>query len=510
MEFDEDQVRVIQLVKDGHNVFFTGDAGTGKSAVLGAVIDLLRMSHEPGEVAVTAATGIAAINVGGTTLHAAMGCGAPTSPDHFLSMWTPRVARRLRTLRALVIDEISMVSAELFYVLDHMLRQIRDDDAPYGRLQLVACGDFLQLPPVSNDFPTTTFLNRGMAFQSPSWPLVNWKCVVLRKVWRQSDEAFVGLLRRVRIGDASAAFDIQRRCAAAPNDPSLRLVTTNRTADRANSSKIDELPGNIMWARAADRTLPLGEPGTPERDSNSETLATLNFFRDCPAPEKSRLKKGARVILVKNIEPWNGLVNGAIGTVREFVHRDDFLEEQRRRGRLGDDYRRIVAQWGTARTMVPVVEWSSGRVAPCGPRAFDVDMAGVGACRRIQLPLKLAWAITVHRSQGMTLDSATVSLTRCFADGQAYVALSRARSFDTMHVAKLRDGCVRACPEARRFHDAVEKGEPYECTAAWEAMQVVFPTTLPHRTVLTAQSTPRCFKCGSDDHLPFECTFFCD
>lgn len=486
------------MAASGVNVFFTGVAGTGKSTILRVVVDVLRSMHEDGEVAVTAATGIAAVAIGGTTLHAAMGCGAVTTPDHMWRMWAPEVVRRLRKYKVLVIDEISMVSAEMVCALDGTLRQIRDSDAPFGGLQMVVCGDFMQLPPVPND-PALgcTFLNRGLAFQCPSWAAADFRCVTLQTVWRQSDLRFVDLLRRVREGDQAAAFDIQRLGARDIPEGAVRIVTTNRTADRINATHLDDLPGNIIWGPATDRIFPSGQPGTAERDSNKRTLAALDFFKECPAPEKSKLKAGAKVLLVKTTEPWNGLVNGAMGTVLRFVSRDAFLNQER----MGDDQRGTVRQWGSPRTLVPVVKWTAtGRVTPCGPQAFDVELAGVGSCTRIQLPLKLAWAITVHRGQGMSLDAASVSLGKCFAEGQAYVAMSRCRTLAGLHIPRLRDGCVRASAAAKAFHAGHAGG-----TEAWEAMQREHPTVVPRKVVITLESNPRCFKCASDDHDARDC-----
>lgn len=504
MKFDEDQAQVVGLATAGVNVFFTGVAGTGKSTVLTAVVDVLKATHEDGEVAVTASTGIAAIAVGGTTLHATMGCGAVTTADHFWRMWSPDVVRRLRRLKVLVIDEVSMVSAELFYALDEILRQIRDSPRPFGGLQLVVCGDFLQLPPVPNDPPiktTDTFLNRGLAFQSPAWAAADFRCVVLRTVWRQRDKEFAGLLRDVRDGHESAALELQRRSAPGVHEGAVRIVTTNRTADRINLTRLENLSGNVIWGPAADRIFPRGQPGSAERAYNARTLAALDFFTECPAPLKSRLKVGAKVLLLKTTEPWNGLVNGTMGIVQRFVSRDAFLADKD--GRINEDYRGVVRQWGRPKTLIPVVKWSTGKTAACGPQSFEVDMAGVGSCVRIQLPLKLAWAITVHRSQGMSLHAASVSLAKCFADGQAYVALSRCRTLEGLHISKLRAGCVRASAAAKEFY--ARAGRPVS-PRAWEALQREHGTVVPRKVVITEHSVPpRCFKCGSDDHDGRDC-----
>lgn len=254
MELTAAQQRVVDLVHAGRSVFFTGEAGTGKSLVLTRLVGELKAREDFGTaVAVTASTGLAASLIGGSTLHRTMGCGAAGRVADFLRMWDH--APRLRALRVLIVDEISMVSAELFQFLDAMLRQIREDDRPFGGLQLVLSGDFFQLPPVSSKPAAPgAFLNRGYAFQAPAWNTCGLECVLLTEVWRQRDPTFVSLLNRVRRGDDAATkglVDLARDAPPSGIKPTL-LFARNEDVDRVNAVELHRLPGSTWWARATD------------------------------------------------------------------------------------------------------------------------------------------------------------------------------------------------------------------------------------------------------------------
>lgn len=236
---------------------------------------------------------------------------------------------------------------------------------------------------------------------------------------------------------------------------------------------------------------------TPRFYACRQVLATHEFFEDCLAPRVSRLKVGAQVMLVKNLEPWTGLVNGSRGVVTGFVGRDAWLE--RPAGSEG-----VARTWGSPRTMVPIVKWANGRHEPCGPREFTCDLAGVGTCSRVQIPLKLAWALTVHKSQGMTLDAVRVCLWRCFSPGQVYVALSRARGPEGLAVTGYCAKGTRASRAAKAFDEAVRQGRRYEDNE-WVRWQRDHPCEPPRRSEVSMRTLGTgCFKCGAD-HLPFEC-----
>lgn len=484
-----EQNRVAELVRLGFSVFFTGAAGTGKTFLLEHVVAELREAY--GDefnacVAVTAATGIAATALGGSTLHSAMGCGALRTFDDFRVMWLPDNRKRLRRLRVLVIDEVSMLSAELFEMLELVLRQIRRSEEPFGGLQLVLSGDFCQLPPVS--FPRddatlpTAFLNRGLAFQSPAWRRCEIWCVALTEVWRQRDPVFEALLSSARRGDQRAVEWLARLCAAPLDLPDglepTQLFSHNADVNRVNGERLAKLPGTCVSFKASDSVTP-ASPG-----ARGDERRLWKMCNDGPAPLSLDLKVGAQVMLVKNLEPWAGLVNGSRGVVTGFRFIDEHLAGKHRKPGS-----RAAAALCPDAKLVPVVRFTNGRSLACGPELFPAELAGVGRCVRAQVPLKLAWAVTIHKCQGMSLDAVEVSLERCFAEGQAYVALSRAR---TLHGLRIL-GCapehvasgVRANAAALAFYDSMHAGRPYsDDDGQWEAWQREHPWQPPPPPVL--------------------------
>lgn len=520
ISLSHEQLRVVELVRLGCNVFFTGDAGTGKSHVLRHVVEHLRGSYGSSfssRVAVTAATGIAAVALHGSTLHSAMGCGAPRTADDFLAMWLPENRTRLRALKVrrrrgrccsesaptttltttglaspypsppqvLIIDEISMVSAEMFEFLDVMLRQIRRCEAAFGGVQLVLCGDFFQLPPVARDpadAPPGAFLNRGYAFQSPAWRRADLWCVFLTTVYRQADPTFVALLGSVKTGDARAAEWLHKLCAERLPEgdiPPTRLFARNADVNRVNADELRALPGAKVVLRAVDRA--------DAYVDDADRRRLLALCNECPAPRQLELKVGAQVMLVKNC---HGLANGSRGVVTRFATLGDYLARERG---VAASTLAVAAAWSTSSKRpaaaaaaaaaanaaaaaadansandmpLPVVRFSNGRVLTCGPEAFEAELVGAGQACRYQVPLKLAWALTIHKSQGLTLDAVDVSLAGCFADGQAYVALSRARSLEGLCVLDVSPTCVAASQAVLDFAGGLDCGEE-----AWETMQ---------------------------------------
>lgn len=460
----------------------------------------------------TAPTGLAATAVGGTTLHAAMGLGCVASEADFERMWRVDTVRRLRSYRALVIDEISMLSGELFHVLDQTLRKIRECDEAFGGLQLVVCGDFMQLPPVTSD---TGFRNRLFAFQSPSWAACDFSTVLLRHVFRQADTTFQDLLARLRDGE-EAALDLIAQLALAsaeaatgddaappPPPPDLQLVTTNEATKRINQAELSKLARPEYTARARD-DVHVRQP--------SDAGVLRQSFSSMSAPPLLPMRVGARVILLKNTEMWRGLASGSTGRIMRFVTRASYAADWRRRHRMTGDALELLESWGSPDSGIPIVRWDATQEATAvGPLAFESALAGVGTARRVQLPLKLAWALTVHRAQGMSLDAVKVSLPASFADGQAYVAVSRARTLEGLDL-RFKPGCVRASPDARAFHASLEPGAAaYEPGgAAWEQLDpppAASPDE-PARVRVTPDTRAACFKCGADEHTSAACPVY--
>jgi ATP-dependent DNA helicase PIF1 len=413
-----EQRDVLARVAAGANVFLTGRAGTGKSAVLHE----LRRSADDSTVFL-APTGRAALNVGAATIHRFFGLPiGMVDPDELRP--SGRVRDRLKAARTLVIDEISMVRADVLAGMDALARRVPLDggkDAPFGGRQVVMVGDFAQLPPVVRGNGAADWLRErfgsaaGWAFASPAWRDLQVETVALSRVFRQDDDVFVALLNQVRDGDGAAAPEISRLCRQDPVPEDVpTLCATNRGADAINQRRLDALPGASRSYRAVV--------------SGDVDLASM------PAAQQLHLKPGARVVMLVNgsgaEEPW---VNGTLGVVA------------RCDGRAVDirlDGRPDPVRVGPHTWEIENFEYD--------PRTKRLRRTVVGTFA--QLPVRLGWGMTVHKSQGMTLDAVQIDLgAGAFAHGQAYVALSRARSLHGLWLrTPLRPADVICDEEVRR------------------------------------------------------------
>eukprot|EP00899_Mesostigma_viride_P008883 jgi/Mesvir1/17997/Mv26532-RA.1 len=671
VELDEAQQQVLRDVDSGHNVFFTGVAGTGKSFLLKAIISRLKQRYPQTvclkkadikkdddddsvaldgrcdcygcKVAVTAPTGIAAVHINGTTIHSMSGCGAVNILPHFKRCWAPKYRSRWRSLSVLIIDEVSMVSAEMLEQLERTVRAIRqgrnhpggggkDNDGASGRdsgdagcsasrvsssnshmhgsdsrsdsssststnttntvnrddpdaaapafggIQVIVCGDFFQLPPTSRDQLSPiehplTFLNRGYAFQAPAWRRCRFRSTLLRHVYRQKDARFSGILGELRVGDTCRLGELLRECTRPlPEENGVKpteLYSTNDEVDHRNEQELTALPGEPCTYHSHDRVSVAGALiGGPYEGDAERELWKQEFWRHCMATKQVVVKEGAQVMLLKNLDlvSKNMLVNGSQGIVVGFEelstvlrqlgvdkkkhanasHSDADASKNRGwkrpaagdagawddaddghysgvrvmdnsngmddggSGRDGDDqgpthgqgqpqgppfaptvptgqhdglppWRRwqltqgapeLLAHVNKAgqldaiqrmRVRLPVVRFHNGRVLVVLPQPFEYELFGVGTCVRWQVPLKLSWAVTIHKCQGMSLERCKVSLGNIFAHGQAYVALSRATDMAGLWIqnASCALSSIKTSPVARAFYEALERGETY-------------------------------------------------
>jgi len=484
------QRRVLDLVREGHNVFFTGNAGTGKTFLVERIVEELRTKYGGGfrrAVAVTATTGVAATHIGGQTLNSALGFGAVSRVRDFETMTTANSRRRLRELRVLLIDECSMLSAEMLDEIEAKLREAREDPRPAGGLQLILSGDFFQLPPVSrrpkdHEKDRTTgevspgvFLNRGFAFASRAWERCAFRSVVLTHVHRQKDPTLVDALDIIRRGsddDGRKARNALRRIVRACGRPLQRddgivptmIFARNKDVDDINEREMKRLVLEKGKKRVAmegvDDVAPVdvvpekGESMSVARQRTADKLWKADFFRDCLVWRKYELCVGAQVMLLRNLDTAEGRVNGSRGVVVDFVNADDVpLTSSVVCGYVDEEAAR---RWGGR--PLPVVRFADdGREHVIPPVRITHDVYGAGTCSRVQVPLKAAWAITVHKSQGMTLDAVAVSLCDMFAVGQAYVALSRARSVEGLQILDWDLECLRTDGEVMGFYAAAAR-----------------------------------------------------
>jgi ATP-dependent DNA helicase PIF1 len=344
--------------------------------------------------------------------------------------------------------------------------------------------DRTQLQPVPNKVPRDASLdairNFGWAFETSDWSDIfkPENSFVLEKVYRQDDEAFVQTLNRIRTGDAvdgrRALRELVDECSrqlACPDGIRPTMVyTTNDVIDQVNQGELAKLSSPLRTFSAKDTNAVSPDVATAQASLAAAALARDPFYKNCPATQSLALKVGAQVMLTRNIDVARGLCNGSRGVVVDFEP-----------GPGGGG--------NTAAAMLPVVKFISGQVATIEMMTYEHEVAGLGTCRRLQLPLKLAWAISTHKSQGMTLDLAVVSLDNVFAYGQAYVALSRARSKAGMQIVGWDGKFKAADASVARFYEGVRSGAPAEPSERWLAYADVRGWLMPKDTCLIVPSS---------------------
>ncbi|KAG5280195.1 hypothetical protein AALO_G00086080 [Alosa alosa] len=411
-KLSKEQLAVLNAVLSGKNVFFTGSAGTGKSFLLKRIIGSL----PPKSTYATASTGVAACHIGGTTLHnfAGIGSGSGSLESCLELAQRPGVVQNWLSCRHLIIDEISMVDAQFFDKLEAIARSIRRSTEPFGGIQLIVCGDFFQLPPVGKGKDKPQF-----CFQARSWKKCIQLNMELKEVRRQTDQAFISLLQAVRVGRVTTEITSKLIMSANHNIErdgilATRLCTHKDDVELTNENKLQQLPGTLHQFEAVD--------------SNPNMLRTLDA--QSQIGNLLQLKVGAQVMLTKNLDVQRGLVNGARGVVLDFQPGNQGL---------------------------PRVHFLCGVTEVIRRERWVLKANGGQFISRLQLPLKLAWAISIHKSQGMTLDCVEISLARVFESGQAYVALSRARSLEGLRVLDFNPHVVKANQDVLAFYNKMRK-----------------------------------------------------
>ncbi|KAL3131052.1 hypothetical protein ABBQ38_15563 [Trebouxia sp. C0009 RCD-2024] len=538
------QQEVEDLVKEGKNVFFTGNAGTGKSFLLNRIIEFFRQDYGPdfnASVAVTAATGIAATHISGTTLHSQTGCGVPQTVEDFDRMWKPQSRDRWRKMKVLIIDEISMISAEMFHQLEHHARMIRGVQEPFGGVQLVLSGDYFQLPPIERRWTSgmtkSAFMNRGYTFQCPAWNTCKLHQVLLTKVWRQRNPEFVRMLNNIRTGNGKGAIqELLQQCSRPlPEQNGVKptqLFSRNADVDTVNAEELRALQGEeaVMEGLDSVEVAPAKQEGDGGGSNYAaeEQLWRHEFFRDCMAPKQACFKVGAQVMLLRNLELTGNdrmLVNGSRGVITRFITKTEHVKEMvglrhgtgpvpgtpvpqgAEAGKLEASIQNLHKWPGT---VLPVVKFVNGREEVLVPETFTADVAAVGVCKRLQVPLKLAWALTIHKCQGLTLDLAKVSLRGVFAEGQAYVALSRVRSLEGLQILDSSPNCVKTSATVQKFYECLLRGEEYT-DGCWEEWQNNHPADLAAKGggaqggASGGGGRGSCFKCGQPGHWANQC-----
>lgn len=381
------QINALQILKLGHTTFLTGAAGAGKSYVLREYISYLRKHGV--KYAVTASTGIASTHINGTTIHAWSGIGIKQKLHSYeLDALEEKqnLYKRWNETQVLIIDEVSMLHASFVDMLDRVAKHMRRNDKPFGGMQVVFTGDFFQLPPIvrhGNEYESADVF----AFMSKAW--IESKPVVcyLTEQFRQDDDKLSSILQAIRNGEIEEDHYEMLKNASEKKHVGdfIKLYTHNENVDQINWNAFNEIDGEA-------RTYHMITKG------KAQLVASLK--NNCLADEVLQLKIGAKVICIKNAQD-RSYVNGSMGIVINFDNEG-----------------------------APIVELVNGKKITIKSDSWKIEEDGKVRAEIQQLPVKLAWAITVHKSQGMTLDKAEIDLSRSFASGQGYVALSRLKSLD--------------------------------------------------------------------------------
>ncbi len=420
------QTEALSILQTGANVFLTGEPGSGKTHTVNAYIAWLRARGI--EPSITASTGIAATHVGGMTLHAWSGIGIADSlsPELLDALENKEhVVKRLQKAKVLIIDEVSMLSGQVLSMVDTVLRTLRHEpERAFGGLQVVLVGDFFQLPPVSRSAVQ-------FAFESPSWKALNPLVCYLEEQHRQEDSSFLSILSAIRAGDWDHTHVSLITAREAEYDELQegvpQLFTHNADVDRINAQELGKLPGSA-------RTFVMESAGSK--------VIIESLKRGCLSPESLVLKEGAVVMATKN-NPQAGYANGTLGTVIGFER-------------------------GTGN---PIIETRDGREIPVAPADWAVEEGGKVRAKISQVPLRLAWAITVHKSQGQSLDAAAMDLSRAFEYGQGYVALSRVRTLAGVYLLGWHENALSIHPRVSAF-DAELKESSEMAARAFGALEV--------------------------------------
>jgi len=396
----------------GESLYITGPGGTGKSEVLNRIVRGLETSGK--SVAITASTGIAAIRVGGCTIHSWLGTRILKNQGELAKAMSSfdlrssrKVEQRITKADVLVLDEVSMMSGDYIGMMDFWIKANRKSSLkPFGGMQVIFTGDFLQLPPVQKRGQK---FEHHYAFQAPAWQKAKLRCIALTEVFRQEDVEFIENLMKVRKGCASGAVlkYFNQRVGASLDNPT-KLFAKNEAVYAENFKHLMALDGQKMEYEA---------------EIDGEDRYAEKLVKDCIAEFQLELKVGAPVLFIRNNYDYegdgaNGYINGERGVVT----------------RLQPDK--------------VIVRKASGRHVEVQPETWEYKNADQEVLATLrQIPLKLAWAMTIHKSQGMTLDLLECDASECFAPGQTYVALSRARTFEGLSLTEpLTPRAVKADP----------------------------------------------------------------
>lgn len=409
------QDQALSIMKTGVNVYLTGSAGSGKTYLLNQYVKYLR-DHDI-TYACTASTGIAATHMNGQTIHGWSGIGIKEFLDERdmenleskQYLW-----KRFEKARVLIIDEVSMLHAHRLDMVEKVCRRFKRNEKPFGGLQVILCGDFFQLPPINKSNISEV---KDMIIYSNAWRIMNPAICYLTEQHRQDDEVLTDILNAIRDNklDEYHYEHVESRIGESTSHTKhTRLYTHNINVDIENNHELEQIEGEEKYFRMTT--------------SGSDVLVDI-LKKSCIAHEELKLKVGAEVIFIKN-NFEEGYVNGTRGKVVEFINAHDFTNESY-----------------TPRVRIH----SSGKIVDATPETWEIEEDGKVKASIKQIPLRLAWAITIHKSQGMSLDTAEIDLSRTFSYGMGYVALSRVRTLEGIKLVGFRRESLSVDPKVLEF-----------------------------------------------------------
>ena len=420
-KFTKKQREAVDLILSGKSIFLTGGAGVGKSYVIKAFRELMGNSRN---IAVTSTTGVSAILVGGSTVHSYLGIGLGTGTAEEIAekiMHATKSRRRWQETDTLIIDEISMMSPDLFDKLEKIARLLRcgpepmgkTKQPPFGGIQLILSGDFLQLPVVGSDY---------FCFESKSWEKCIDKVVVLDEIVRQEDKDFQDVLNKIRIGvvDKNVQTVLGERLGKKLENPNgiipTKIFTINADVDYLNEQELDKLAQDGREFFEYKMEIKFND------FVKNREQAIDKYRKSSLAPETLQLCVGAQVMLLANLDVESGFGNGSRGVVVDFLQ--DF----------------------------PVVRFMNGKEQVITYYVWDIKEDKKSVVSIKQIPLRVAYAITSHKSQGSTLDFAIVDLSNIFEYGQGYVAISRVKTLEGLSISRINYEKIIAHPKALEFY----------------------------------------------------------